>query len=97
MVNRLTGLTCSKAPGFWMVEHQLVLTFTTESYINTDCVSGSLYVNHLLGSKLWQLSTSSVVAFCKYIQVVFQADSSMTGRTYMGEVLTQVWLKSIKK
>ena len=20
----LTGLTCSKAPGFWMVEHQLV-------------------------------------------------------------------------
>ena len=23
--------------------------------------------------------------------------SSMTGRAYMGEVLTQVWLKSIKK
>ena len=23
--NRLTGLTCSKAPGFWMVEHQLVI------------------------------------------------------------------------
>ena len=23
--SRLTGLTCSKAPGFWMVEHQLVL------------------------------------------------------------------------
>ena len=22
--NQLTGLTCSKAPGFWMVEHQLV-------------------------------------------------------------------------
>ena len=22
--SRLTGLTCSKAPGFWMVEHQLV-------------------------------------------------------------------------
>ena len=24
--SRLTGLTCSKAPGFWMVEHQLVLS-----------------------------------------------------------------------
>ena len=23
--SRLTGLTCSKAPGFWMVEHQLVM------------------------------------------------------------------------
>ena len=23
--SRLTGLTCSKAPGFWMVEHQLAL------------------------------------------------------------------------
>ena len=22
--SRLTGLTCSKAPGFWMVEHQFV-------------------------------------------------------------------------
>ena len=22
--NRLTGLTCSKAPGFWVVKHQLV-------------------------------------------------------------------------
>ena len=22
--SRLTGLTCSKTPGFWMVEHQLV-------------------------------------------------------------------------
>ena len=46
------------------------------------------------GCKLWQLSTCSVVAFHKYIQVFFQAESSMTGRAYMGEVLTQVWLKS---
>ena len=22
--SRLTGLTCSETPGFWMVEHQLV-------------------------------------------------------------------------
>ena len=24
--SKLTGLTCSKTPGFWMVEHQLVET-----------------------------------------------------------------------
>ena len=34
------------------------------------------------------------MAFLKHIQV---AESSMAGRAYMGEVLTQVWLKSIKK
>ena len=26
--SKLTGLTCSKAPGFWMVEHQLVYMFS---------------------------------------------------------------------
>ena len=29
--------------------------------------------------------------------VVLQAENSMTGRAYMGEVLINVWLKSIKK
>ena len=28
---------------------------------------------------------------------LIQAEISMTGRAYMGELLTQVWLKSIKK
>ena len=28
---------------------------------------------------------------------LFQAEISMTGRAYMEELLTQVWLKSIKK
>ena len=46
------------------------------------------------GSKLWQLLACSVMAFFKYIQV---AENSMTGRAYTGEVLTQVWLKSVKK
>ena len=46
------------------------------------------------GSKLWQLLACSVIAFLKYIQV---SENSMTGRAYIGEVLTQVWLKSIKK
>ena len=29
--------------------------------------------------------------------VLLQAENSMTGRAYMGEVLIQVWLKSMKK
>ena len=48
-------------------------------------------------SKLWQLSTCSVVAIHKKIPVFFQAENSMTGRAYLGEVLIQVWLKSITK
>ena len=54
----------------------------------------------LRGSKLWQSLACSVIAFLKYIQVfkcLLQAENSMTGRAYMGEVLTQVWLKSVKK
>ena len=29
VISRLTGLTCSKSPGFWMVEHQLVANQVT--------------------------------------------------------------------
>ena len=65
-------------------------TFTTEGYIIIHCVSGSL----CKGSKLWQLSTCSVIALLKYIQVF---ENSMTGRAYIGEVLIHIWLKSMKK
>ena len=43
-------------------------------------------------SKLWQLSTCSVIAFLKN-----QAENSVTGRAYMGEVLIEIWLESMKK
>ena len=33
----------------------------------------------------------------KYRCLYIQAENSMTGRGYMGEVVIQVWLKSIKK
>ena len=46
------------------------------------------------GSKLWQLLACSVMAFPKY-KFLLEAENSMTGRAYMGEVLTQVWLKSV--
>ena len=51
------------------------------------------------GSKLWQQSTCSVIAFHKYIQVsnLLQAENSMTIRAYTGEVLIQVWLKLINE
>ena len=47
-------------------------------------------------SKLRQLSASSVIAnsLLKYIQVF---KNSITGKGYMGEVLIEVWLKSINK
>ena len=40
------------------------------------------------------VSTCSVIAFLKYIQVfnLLQTDNSMTGRAYIGEVLIQIWL-----
>ena len=31
------------------------------------------------------------------IKCLLQTDNSMTGRAYIGEVLIQIWLKSIKK
>ena len=37
------------------------------------------------GSKLWQLSVCSVIAFLKYIKM---AENSMTDRACMGEVMT---------
>ena len=49
------------------------------------------YANHL---KLWQLSSCSVIAFHKYIQMFLLAENSMTGRAYMREVLAQVWLQN---
>ena len=46
-------------------------------------------------SKLWQLSACNVMVLT--FQCLLQAENSLTGRAYMGEVLTQVWLKSVKK
>ena len=54
-------------------------------YINIDCVSESLCKSFEGGSKLWQPSTCSTIAFLKCL---FQAENSMTGRAYMGEVLS---------
>ena len=44
--------------------------------------------------------TCSVKAFLKYSNIfkcLLQAENSVTGRAYMGEVLIQIWLKSMKK
>ena len=47
------------------------------------------------GSKLWKLRIS--LQCNGPSQTHLQTENSMTGRAYMGEVLTQVWLKSVKK
>ena len=54
--SRLTGLTCSKAPGFWMVEHQLVLIYnapinvfpTTVTVANILCMGQPSGTGHKL-------------------------------------------------
>ena len=43
------------------------------------------------------MSTINIIAFHKYIQVFLQAENNMTGKAYIGEVLIQVWQKSIEK
>ena len=40
--SRLTGLTCSKAPGFWMVEHQLAHVVVTTCLLNIGIQGSSL-------------------------------------------------------
>ena len=42
---------------------------------------------------LWKLSTCSVKVSLKY----FYAESCLSGRVYIGEVLIQSWLKSMQK
>ena len=48
-----------------------------------------MYANRMKGSKLWQLSACSVMAFSNTFMYLFQDENNMTSRAYMGEVLTQ--------
>ena len=45
--SRLTGLTCSKAPGYWMVEHQLVHTTKVICAMDSLHCIFSLPVNYM--------------------------------------------------
>ena len=61
-----------------------------EAYANRSSRVQVTYGNYIL--------TCSIRA--KYVatfKCIVQAENSMTGRACMGEVLIQVWLKSIKK
>ena len=66
--------------------HNLYLPSTQYCKLNFEKLSPELSLIWR-GSKLWQLSTCSVIALLKYIQVF---TSSMTGRAYTGEVLIQI-------
>ena len=79
---QLTKLQIRLAAGLAVIDFsQCCQTAKLKSPPNISCA------NHTKGSKLWQLSTYTVVAFHKYIQVFI---SGWTGRAYMGEVLTGV-------
>ena len=56
-----------------------------------DCVSESLCKSFVEGNYISLHCNSHTF---KYL---LQAENSMTSRAYMGEVLIQVWVKSIKK
>ena len=62
-----------------------------------DCVSESLCKSFEGGPSYGTISLqcnslSQIHAF----KCLIQAEINMTGRTYMGKVMTQVWLKSIR-
>ena len=58
-----------------------------------------VYANHMKGVQdmaIISLQCNSLSQVHSSFRVV-QAENSMTGRAYMGEVLIQVWLNSIDK
>ena len=65
MGSRLTGLTCSKAPGFWMVEHQLVFPMDLCKHLFTEFTILSQKPDLLKGAlaiQRCQVSQESVLA-----------------------------------
>ena len=58
-----------------------------------------VYANHLKGVQVMatinlQCNSPYQIHSCKCL---LQTDNSMTSRAYIGEVLIQIWLKSMKK
>ena len=52
------------------------------------------FANHMKGVQVM----ATIILQCNHFsQCLLQAEISMIGRAYMGEVLTQIWLKSITK
>ena len=72
------------------------LSLQSDTSIYRDCVSESLYAYDL--SRIQVMAISLQCSSLSQIHSVYllQAKNSMT-TAYMGEVLTQVWLKSTKK
>ena len=51
------------------------------------------YTNNLKGVQVME----TISLQCNSPSQILQAENSKTGRAYIGEVLIQVWLKSIEK
>ena len=56
-----------------------------------------VYANHLSGVQVMATIDLQYNSFSQIHRCLLQAENSMTGRGCMGEVLIQVWLKSVKK
>ena len=65
-------------------------------YINIDCVSENLCKSYESGLSYGNYQPT-LQSFTNTFKCFSQAENSMTVRAYMGGVLIQVWLKSIKK
>ena len=55
------------------------------------------YANHLKGVQVMATINLQCNSLSQIYRCVLQAENSMTGREYIGEVMIQVWLKSIKR
>ena len=55
------------------------------------------YANHLSGVQVMETISLQCNGLSQIHSSLLQAENSTTGRAYIGEVLTQVWLKSVKK
>ena len=73
MFLRLTGLTCSKVPGFWMVEHQLVflwqqlmIWFIVKAMYIIMCINyidSEYHINEVKKNKTWISSSFHINGF----------------------------------
>ena len=62
-----------------------------------DCVYLEAYANHLMGVKVMVTVILQCNSYSHTFKCLFLSENSIADRASIGEVLTQVWLKSIKK
>ena len=98
------GVFCVHKPGFLMPGHNFeklkpAIFFNFQYRVihhYVDCASKSLCKSFAEGPSYGNYQPAMYWPFSNTFKCLLQADNSMTDRAYMGEVLIQVWMKSIK-